>query len=510
MRSLEIGRHAIVPGRHYNTPKEVWGFRLGRSSRPPGDLAYDALSTNRDLIGLTGVLGTLHRRPIRRSVAGWHVVFSQFLFGYRVHRAYVSVHMNRRRQVYLVKNRAVPHDLLPKPPDRHELTRQQCQLRAIRSLSHTTGPRQVMSPEKLWFPVRDHLRPAFRFRVLQQRPKHEWIVYVDAARGTILWRYDNLALATGWARVFDPNPVIALRGADKLIDDEWNELEVPDRAYEPVRLRGLDGTGFLDGEHVTTRLTRPRVKKQPKLTWMFRNTQRGFDEAMVYFNVDRAVRYVEGLGYRGERRIFDGPIAANAHGTPEDGAYYSPGTRSLLFGTGEIDEAEDGETILHEFGHALQDAICPDFGQSQEAAAMGEGFGDYFAASFTADIKRRKRADAWVDTVMSWDGVYMDGDPPCVRRLDGKLTYETFNHATRADEHDNGEIWSATLWDIWNAIGRDRADRIIIESHFQLDGFTSFAKGARAIMDADSNLYDGKHLSALKRIFRRRWIGPIE
>ena len=59
----------------------------------------------------------------------------------------------------------------------------------------------------------------------------------------------------------------------------------------------------------------------------------------------------------------------------------------MLFGTGDIDEAEDGETILHEFGHALQDAIWPDFGQSQEAAAMGEGFGDYFAASFTAEKK---------------------------------------------------------------------------------------------------------------------------
>ena len=141
---------------------------------------------------------------------------------------------------------------------------------------------------------------------------------------------------------------------------------------------------------------------------------------------------------------------------------------------------------------------------------MGEGFGDYFAGSFTADTKIRKRARTFVNTVMSWDGIYMQGDPSCVRRLDGKLTYETFNHATRADEHDNGEIWSATLWDIWNAIGRDRADRIIIESHFQLDGFTAFAKGARAIMDADRNLYDGRHLAALKRIFRRRGIGPIE
>jgi predicted metal-dependent phosphotriesterase family hydrolase len=54
------------------------------------------------------------------------------------------------------------------------------------------------------------------------------------------------------------------------------------------------------------------------------------------------------------------------------------------------------------------------------------------------------------------------------------------------------------------------ADRIIIESHFQLDGFTSFAKGARAIIDADRNLFRGRHAAALRQIFRARGIGPVE
>ena len=110
---------------------------------------------------------------------------------------------------------------------------------------------------------------------------------------------------------------------------------------------------------------------------------------MIYFHLDSAIQYLERLGYRGECRIFNEGACRERARYARGRRGYSPGTRSLLFGTGDIDEAEDGETILHEFGHALQDAICPDFGQSQEAAAMGEGFGDYFAASFTA---RRSRA----------------------------------------------------------------------------------------------------------------------
>jgi hypothetical protein len=38
----------------------------------------------------------------------------------------------------------------------------------------------------------------------------------------------------------------------------------------------------------------------------------------------------------------------------------------------------------------------------------------------------------------------------------------------------------------------------------------SAPRGARAILDADRDLKNGRHLSALTRIFRRRKIGPLQ
>ena len=138
---------------------------------------------------------------------------------------------------------------------------------------------------------------------------------------------------------------------------------------------------------------------------------------------------------------------------------------------------------------------------------MGEGFGDYWAASFF----EAKKPERYRASVMTWDGLFSgledQVDPPSLRRVDGRLTYADFNE--RGDEHDNGQIWSATLWEMRKALGREAADRVILESHFQLDGFTSFARGARAILDADRNLEDGKHQAALTRIFKRRKIGPL-
>lgn len=86
-------------------------------------------------------------------------------------------------------------------------------------------------------------------------------------------------------------------------------------------------------------------------------------------------------------------------------------------------------------------------------------------------------------------------------------TYADF--IEKDDEHNNGEIWSATLWRVRKRLGGETADRLIVESHFQQDGFTTFARGARAIIDTDQNLNGGVNRTAMRKIFKDREIGPM-
>lgn len=503
MRPLNPKTLKVVPGRYYGTPKELWGFRSTPGRGKPAAIARAFLVANARLLGVEGVRSHLRLRKVLESLGAHHVIFQQHHRTLRIHRAYVTVHMDRRRQVYLAKNRAMPRQFLPARA-KFRVTATGARRRAFRNLKASRRTDRVLGVERMWFPIETRLRPAYRVRVQRAAPREEWIVYVDGTTGKILSKYDNLARATGRARVFDPNPVIALGDWRPLLK-KGRPVRPPAHAYTEVPLRSLAGTGYLDGERVSTGPTRGRVKRGGH-EFLFTSTERGFDEAMVYFHTDRIIGYVEALGYRGRRAIFREPLAADAHGTRDDNSWYSPGLRRVTFGTGGVDDAEDAEIILHEFGHALQDAIVPDFGQSPEAAAMGEGFGDYLAASFFAASKPlRFRA-----CVGSWDAITgRTGDPPCLRRVDESLTYEAFNHSPDA-EHENGKIWSAALWKIWQAVGRDVADRIIVESHFQLDGFTRFARGARAILDADRHLYSGRHVGVLREIFRRQGIGPVE
>jgi hypothetical protein len=497
--------------RAYGTPKELWGFRLAVPRGNPERIAKAFLKANADTLGIEDVLPRLKKRAVLHGVGATHVILQQIHDRVRIHRGFVTVHIARNSEIYLVKSRATPPAHLPKDT-RFSLTSTEARDRALRYLEEEYGPADHVRASrfvKRWYFYEEKLRPAWRVRVHRYGPREEWIIYIDARTSRVLSEYDNLSWARGKARVFDPNPLVSA-GWKKLYDLETHDVRYPpSEAFKTRRLRDLRGRkGYLDGRRVSTRLTVPRVRKSDR-DYRFSWRGRGFHEAMAYYHIDEAVRYVESLGYTGERALFKDPIEVNALWGDEDNSNFDPVSRSLQFGTGGVPDAEDAEVILHEFGHALQDAICPDFGQSHQAAAMGEGFGDYLAASFFES----KKPAAYRDLVMSWSGLPWEEEwehdgRPYLRRLDSDLTYQNFVHRY-GYEHSNGPIWSATLWDIRKKLGRDVADRIILDSHFQLDGYTKIVRGARAIIDADSNINRGRHVKKLRRIFEDRGIGPV-
>jgi hypothetical protein len=495
-----LGAHTAVEGENYGTPKEIYGLRCRTTGRTPRARAAAFLVDHHERLGLDPKLRDLELAIVRRGLGTDHVIYKQRVHDLRVRRGYVSVHLERGGRVYLVKNRAVPESKKPKPFKFRNVQKaiQIAKAHLPPGSRHLLGP-----PEEMWFPVGPGFEPVFRVRLLRRRPREVVNVFVSARSFEVMLFHDNVAHVRGKGRVFDPSPVTALGDHHTLLRGR-RPLPPPPNTYKKVVLHDLEGNGFLQGTRVSTEFTheKKRIRRKNHDFSDLGSADIGFDEVMVYHHIDSAIRYLERLGYRGERRIFDERLRVDVNGTREDNAWYDPSDRSLTFGTGEIDEAEDAETILHEFGHAVQDFICPEFGQAPEGWAIGEGFGDYFAGSYFAD----KKPPRYRDSVISWDGLIIGleegNEPPCLRRLDSELTFDDFK--PRGDEHDNGVIWAATLWDVRRVLGARVADKVIIESHFQLDPFTNFERAARAILDANRVLNHDLHRQALRRVFRER------
>src|SRR5262249_191521 len=153
----------------------------------------------------------------------------------------------------------------------------------------------------------------------------------------------------------------------------------------------------------------------------------------------------------------------------------------ITYGTGGVDDAEDEEVIDHEYGHSIQDNQKPGFGSGAEAGAMGEGFGDYFGSSISAQFSTFQ-----ITCVADWDSTsYSTDNPPCLRRLDSTKHYP---QDIVGEVHADGEIWSAALWQIRTALGQTKADTVILQHHFMINANASFNEPANALVTAAINL----------------------
>src|SRR5262245_26802665 len=161
---LKRGLYKSVPGKNYETPKEVWGFRGSRTAGSPEQVARGFLEADSKIFQLEDRLAGLRIQRVVRGVGSTHVIFSQQHAGRRVHRGYVTVHMDRGGRVYLAKNRSVPARLLPEK-FKSELGRAEAVRKARHSLPKKYRESRLAGAEPLWYPKEKKLLPAWKVRI---------------------------------------------------------------------------------------------------------------------------------------------------------------------------------------------------------------------------------------------------------------------------------------------------------------------------------------------------------
>jgi hypothetical protein len=186
--------------------------------------------------------------------------------------------------------------------------------------------------------------------------------------------------------------------------------------------------------------------------------------------------------------------------TPPDGfdrAFGKPRMQMYLWTSPPLRNADvdfDGDVLIHEYTHGLSNRLVGGPGDAAalegiQSGAMGEGWGDWFAASI------------FNDPVV---GEYVIGYPSTgLRRyaLDANpLTYGDIctggvpgGPKTECEVHDDGEIWSAVLWDLRQAFiyrygyeaGKQRVERLVVDGMKASMARPSMLDMRNAILAAD-------------------------
>ncbi len=499
-----------------NTPVAMFGINYGPLAGTPEEMARQFLLAHHELFRMKPDLSDLRHIITQESPAGYHVRFQQTYQGLPVYFSDMVVSISSpTNKVTMYMGNYFPDAALPSvhPTLSEEAAIQKAKL-ILNAKGGLTGDPfaklMVVSDSAVY-------RLAYRIILPLSDPDGEWQVFVEALTGEVLAVKNMGFRYNGQGYVFKPDPLTngqVYYGSPGFVDNM--DADTPQLTAQRVIVTLPDitfsgGVYKLEGPYVRLVDWDPRTIAPVTSTtenFYYTRSQDGFEDVMVYYYVDQSQRYLQSLGFSD---IQNGPITVDPHGfqLPSgefvDNAEYQPTFNRIRLGEGNVDNAEDADMIIHEYGHAIQEAQVPGFGVTLEASAMGEGFGDYWPGSYSASISSFQQAQ-----VFMWDaGIKSDGTGAfwSGRRLDSPKTYA--NYDPNQTPHQNGVIWSGTLWDIWQALGRNVTDKLIIQHHYYLSPSATMPDAAQALLQVDRDLFGGSHLSQINQKLYNRGFRPV-
>ncbi|MBI5194244.1 MAG: M36 family metallopeptidase [Nitrospirae bacterium] len=251
----------------------------------------------------------------------------------------------------------------------------------------------------------------------------------------------------------------------------------------------------------------------------------GFDEAAGNFQR----KNISGFGFGNDEVQADAQDGwgtgqrnnANFY-TPPDGGGTSggkPRMQMYLFNSPRLADGDfDGDVIIHEYTHGLSNRLVGGAGNVTalggiQSGAMGEGWGDWFAASIynkpvfgeyvTGDTTKGIRMYALNNNPLTYGDI-------CTGGVKG-------GPKTACEVHADGEIWSATLWDIRKvyigkygyAIGKKKVEQLVVDAMELSLPSPSMLDMRDAILLADFVDPDskGSNLTMIWKVFAKRGMG---
>jgi len=562
-------RLQVIPPEQVRSQANLAPTATARVQEMPDKLqaAWRFLSDHAAEYGLSPDLSSLEHVGTQATKAGTIFRFAQRLGGYKVEGGEIIVSINDQNQVYRVYN-----NIYPVMPDKVARATEDRigQDKAVDVAWNTLGAQGFVEKPQAdlkYVPANGSFVLAYDVRLYVDRKKMDgtsrsglWQVIVDAVSGKVIGQPTELSVndgkragdetfvsqaadlaaslralatvevrreqsrvaaaeaverASGKALVFDPDAVTTLKDASLQDDSPANRF---DPAYIEITLLDLakvSGAFRLEGPWVNIADFEPPATVPSTRSdgmWLAKRGDNAFNDVMTYYHIDKSQRYIQSLGYTG---IQARSIPADSDGVDgDDNSHYMPAPFDrIAFGHGCVDDNEDADVILHEYGHAITYAINPSWGGG-DSGAIGEGFGDYWAETYSHTTANG--ATFQPQKVFDWDGIDTCWSGRRLNitgvRYDPGRQYRA--HQSIGGGVQSDELWSTPLYQSFlqlrgQNVPREEVDTIVLQSMFGLGaGFTMRDLAVNVVATANNLFPTGPHAGVFEANFRSLEILP--
>ena len=364
--------------------------------------------------------------------------------------------------------------------------------------------------ERVYFFNGQNLVPSVRIEVTEMHDHYYEMVLDSDVK--VMYQNDLLAYHRAsvdspvTAFVFLPDPLTTAEeqyGSPYVDADDADISQLNEQMQEVTIEADFNGTFFTlespwisFNEHSGPTNT-PAISSTPEFN--FTREDDRFEEVNTFYHINTYQQHIQDLGFN---NLVNYQISVDVHalnGADNSNFNNSHSPPRLSFGDGGVDDAEDADVIIHEYGHAIMHSAAPGTNGGTERRALDEGIGDYFAASYSRHLSEYgwQRVYSWDGHNEFWNGRVVESSKHYPENLVGNI-------------YADAEIWSSTLMQIWGDIGRDKTDRIMLQSAYSYAEGMSMPDAAQLFLNAEQALYGGQYEWQVRhRMFERGLISEL-
>ncbi|GAB5538435.1 MAG: hypothetical protein Salg2KO_05380 [Salibacteraceae bacterium] len=305
--------------------------------------------------------------------------------------------------------------------------------------------------------------------------------------------------STGIGGVFLPDPLTSSASEYGVIFSDLNDqntslFEEQERNVSfPIRWSSNDAAWVLESDHcigIDTIQPQTELPKSVTGRFEFHRNEGEFEYVNTHYHINQYRLYLDSIGFDSMANY---QIRYDAHATEFDQSLFSPSSETqgwLRFGDGGVDDAEDADVIIHEYGHALSHSASPGTRVGTERESLDEAFCDYVAYTYSRAI-----SDVQQTRIFNWDGhnEFWDG-----RNINDMRTYPS---ELVDDRHLDAPVFSSAMADIYNSLGREKTDKLYLTSIYSYFPYMTMSDAADLIIQTDSILFEGRHRADLELVF---------